>query len=57
METMHLRIDKTNLSLRTTLLCIEGALMNNLAPMRNCPVCARKAPLDASVKLLNANST
>ena len=57
METMHFHIDKTNLSLRTTLFCIKGASMNNLAPMRNCPVGARKAPLDASVKLLNAYST
>ena len=31
--------------------------MNNLAPMRNCPVGAREAPLDASVKVLNAYST
>ena len=57
MKTMHLHIAKTNLSLRTTLFCIKGAPMNNLAPMRNCPVGAREAPLDASVKLLNANST
>ena len=31
--------------------------MNNLAPMRNCPVGAREAKLDAMVTFLNANST
>ena len=43
METIHLHIDKTNLSLRTTLFCIKGGPINNLAPIKNCPVDAREA--------------
>ena len=36
--TMHFFfIVKLSLSLRTKILCISGVLMNDLAPMENCP--------------------
>ena len=37
METMHFHIAETNLFFRTTLFCIKGVSMNNLANTRNCP--------------------
>ena len=37
METMHFFIVQLSLSLRTKILCISGVLMNDLAPMKNCP--------------------
>ena len=50
METMHFHIAETNLFFKTTLFCVKGVSMNNLAPMRNCPGGARKAILDARVR-------
>ena len=41
METMHCYILQKILSLRTKILWISGATMNDLAPMQTCPGDAR----------------
>ena len=38
METMHFFIVQLSLSLRTKIFCISGVPMNDLAPMKTCPV-------------------